>query len=143
MVDLKSVAGGGLHVVVDAMHGAGAGYLPRLLGGESEGIREIRSHRNPAFPDMHNPEPVARNLAPLAQAVSRSGADVGLALDGENDLAVLADQARQVRAHLEERDYWVTLLLEEIARWRLKPFPRRLSTEEKAFLEDRAQDGSS
>ena len=112
VVDLNSLAGGGLHVVVDAMHGAGAGYLPRLLGGGAGGVQEIRSHRNPAFPDMHNPEPVAHNLAPLAEAVPRNGADVGLALDGDADRLGVMDQHGTFVTQLQVYALLVYYLLE-------------------------------
>ena len=41
---------------------------------------------------------------------------------------------------LEERNRWVTMLLHEIQRRRLKPFPRPLTVGEKAFLEKQGQD---
>ncbi len=66
-----------------------------------------------------------------------------LAQDGQSDPGLLADRAREVRASLAERDYWVTLLLKEVARWRLKPFPRKLSPEETQFLEEQGRDGSA
>jgi chromosome segregation ATPase len=66
-----------------------------------------------------------------------------LAEDDQRDPAHLAQRAREVRADLAERDFWVTLLLKEIARWRLKPFPRKLSTQESKFLKEQGQDGSA
>ena len=33
LVDLDGIRNAGLKVVTDAMHGAGAGYLPRLISG--------------------------------------------------------------------------------------------------------------
>ncbi|MFQ5861070.1 MAG: phosphoglucomutase/phosphomannomutase family protein, partial [Dehalococcoidia bacterium] len=52
LVDTRALAGAGLRVVVDAMFGAGAGYLPRLIAGGATQVLELHSERNPAFPGM-------------------------------------------------------------------------------------------
>ena len=97
LVELGSLRAAGLRVVVDSMHGAGAGYLRRLLAGGKTRIWELRSARNPAFPGMHNPEPIPRNLSPLRRAVRRHRAQVGLATDGDADrLGVLDGEGRFV-----------------------------------------------
>ncbi|MCH8346437.1 MAG: phosphoglucomutase/phosphomannomutase family protein [Chloroflexi bacterium] len=97
LVELGSLRAAGLRVVVDSMHGAGAGYLRRLLAGGKTQIWEVRSARNPAFPGMHNPEPIPRNLSPLRRAVRRHRAQVGLATDGDADrLGVLDSEGRFV-----------------------------------------------
>mgnify|MGYP005851355033 CR=1 FL=1 len=85
LVDLAPLRGAGFRLVVDAMHGAGAGYLAALLSGGATQVRELRGQPNPAFPGMHNPEPVLRNLALLSQQVRQEGASVGLATDGDAD----------------------------------------------------------
>jgi phosphomannomutase len=97
LVDVDGLRASGLRVVVDSMHGAAAGYVRSLLAGGKTQIREVRAARNPAFPGMHNPEPILRNLSPLRRAVRRHGAQVGLATDGDGDrLGVLDGQARFV-----------------------------------------------
>lgn len=97
LVELGNLRAAGLRVVVDSMHGAGAGYLRRLLTGGKTRIWEVRSARNPAFPGMHNPEPIPRNLSPLRRAVRRHRAQVGLATDGDADrLGVLDGEGRFV-----------------------------------------------
>ena len=97
LVELGSLRAAGLRVVVDSMHGAGAGYLRLLLTGGKTRIWEVRSARNPAFPGMHNPEPIPRNLSPLRRAVRRHRAQVGLATDGDADrLGVLDGEGRFV-----------------------------------------------
>ena len=97
LVELGNLRAAGLRVVVDSMHGAGAGYLRRLLAGGKTRIWEVRSARNPAFPGMHNPEPIPRNLSPLRRAVRRHRAQVGLATDGDADrLGVLDGEGRFV-----------------------------------------------
>jgi phosphomannomutase len=67
------------------MYGAGSGYLRELLSGGSTQVFEIRGERNPAFPGMHNPEPITRNLDATREAVAANLASVALATDGDAD----------------------------------------------------------
>lgn len=83
-VDLKRVAEAGFKVVVDPMHGAGAGYLSGLLRDAGIDVTEIRAERNPVFGGV-NPEPIAENMGALFDTVTASGADVGICLDGDAD----------------------------------------------------------
>ena len=92
LVDADALRSAGLKVVVDAMHGAGAGVLPRVLAGGSTEVVEIRAEPNPAFPGMGQPEPVGSNLTQLAHAIREHGADVGLALDGDADRLGVVDE---------------------------------------------------
>ncbi|MFH1141551.1 MAG: phosphoglucomutase/phosphomannomutase family protein [Chloroflexota bacterium] len=92
LVDLPALRSSGLHIAVDAMYGAGAGYLPRLLEGGSLRLEEIHAQRNPAFPGMQQPEPVAHNLTELCQRVVSQGYDAGIALDGDADRVGLVDE---------------------------------------------------
>jgi phosphomannomutase len=91
-IELQRLQHSGLSVVVDAMHGAGAGIYAALLAGSKGNFREIRAERNPAFPGMQNPEPIAVNLGRLSQAVLEEGADIGLALDGDADRLGAVDE---------------------------------------------------
>lgn len=89
----------GLTVVVDSMHGAGRGYLDRLL--EECGIKVIRvRHESKADFGGTNPEPIAANLGPLMEAVRRYQADLGLAIDGDGDrLGVVDHTGQYVNSH--------------------------------------------
>jgi phosphomannomutase len=94
-VDLAAIRNAGLDIIVDSMHGAGAGYLASLLDGGSTRVIEIRSEPNPAFPGMAQPEPLAHNLQPLIDEVSDRTADIGLATDGDADrLGVVDDDGK-------------------------------------------------
>lgn len=95
LVNLPSLRLAGIPVVVDAMYGAGAGYLKELLGGVKTQITEIHGERNPLFPGMHNPEPIALNLGELMKAVKQSRAGVGLATDGDADRVGVVDEQGQ------------------------------------------------
>ena len=92
LVEIGRLREAGLRVVVDPMHGAGAGYLRELLAGGRTEVTEIRSERNPAFPGMHNPEPIARNLEATREAVVQQEAEVALATDGDADRIGVIDQ---------------------------------------------------
>lgn len=92
LVDIETIRSSGLSVATDAMYGAGAGYLPQLLEGGSTAVTELHGERNPIFPGMRQPEPVAHNLTDLSQWVVSNGCDVGLALDGDADRVGLVDE---------------------------------------------------
>ena len=82
----------GWQVLVDPMHGAAAGGLPRLLG---DAVVEIRSGRDPLF-GGHAPEPLAANLQELTHRVKAATAAgqtvVGLAFDGDGDRLAAVDE---------------------------------------------------
>lgn len=88
LVDLDAIARAGLHVLVDAMHGAGAGYLGALLAQAGMTVTELHAERDPSFGGI-NPEPIAPNLQELrhltAEAARRHPLTVGLAFDGDAD----------------------------------------------------------
>lgn len=92
LVDLSAIQDAGLTIMVDAMYGAGAGYITSLLSGGRTTVKEINNYRNPAFPGMDQPEPIAHNLTALAERMRNEGASVGLALDGDADRLGLMDE---------------------------------------------------
>ncbi|MGB1749846.1 MAG: phosphoglucomutase/phosphomannomutase family protein, partial [Dehalococcoidia bacterium] len=92
VIDLAPIKSSKLKVVVDAMHGSGAGIIPAVLDGGSIEVIEIRSNPNPAFPGMNQPEPIEHNVKPLSAAVLEHGADVGIALDGDADRVGIVDE---------------------------------------------------
>ncbi|OQB27971.1 MAG: Phosphoglucomutase [Chloroflexi bacterium ADurb.Bin180] len=92
LVDLEGIKDAGLTVVADAMFGAGIGYFPALLAGGNTRVIELNNVRNPTFPGMHNPEPIARNLAALTAGIAQNQAHVGLATDGDADRIGLMDE---------------------------------------------------
>jgi len=92
LVDLDRLRAAGLRVAYDAMYGTGAGYFASLLEGGTTRVTELHGFRNPAFPGMHAPEPIARNLQELSGALAGSGYDVGIATDGDADRVGIADE---------------------------------------------------
>ncbi len=91
LVDLAAIGRAGLKVVVDPMYGAGAGYLEDILAGAGAEVESIHSYRDPLFGGTL-PEPAAKSLAELSSRVAQSGADLGLALDGDADRFGIVDR---------------------------------------------------
>jgi len=92
LIDLKAIRQSGLKVVVDSMYGAGAGYLKTILEGGTTELFELNGVRNPLFPDMIRPEPIAVNLTKLSAKVKELKANVGLATDGDADRMGIVDE---------------------------------------------------
>lgn len=92
LVDLDGLRKAGLKIAVDSMYGAGAGYFRTLLDGDTTNITEINGERNPAFPGIKQPEPIAVNLSRLSDKVRQEKADVGLATDGDSDRIGIMDE---------------------------------------------------
>ena len=53
---------------------------------------EINGERNPAFPGIQQPEPIALNLSSLSHLVVEKEADVGIAFDGDADRVGIIDE---------------------------------------------------
>ncbi len=84
LIDFRTIHRAKLRVAVDAMYGAGRGYLKRLLEEGGCDVIEIRGEMNPGFNGIH-PEPIAKHLGPLMELVPNGGFDLGLATDGDAD----------------------------------------------------------
>ncbi len=91
LVELEHLRQTSLKVIVDPMYGAGAGYLKTIISGGRLEVIEINGERNPIFPQIQ-PEPIAPNLAKLSTLVKQTGADVGLATDGDADRLGVVDE---------------------------------------------------
>ena len=112
LVDLPAIRATGLAVQVDAMFGAGAGYIPKLASGGTTVTEEMHGHPNPAFPGMEQPEPIAHNLTSLRDGMSAGKGSVGLALDGDADRLGVVDENGRFITTLEVFSLLAFYLLE-------------------------------
>jgi len=126
LVDLDLIKRSGKTIIVDSMFGAGAGYLPTILDGGATKIIPINSERNPLFPGIRAPEPIDSNLAKLKKVVKESGADVGIAFDGDADRVGLVDEKGRFINQLQVFGLLAYYLL-EVKGWR-GPLVKSLST---------------
>jgi phosphomannomutase len=87
--DLKAIADAGLVCAYDAMYGAGQRIVPRLL----PNAQLIRCEYNPSFYGQA-PEPILRNLQPLADYIKANKGKIacGLANDGDADRIGMFDE---------------------------------------------------
>lgn len=100
LIDSTAIARRCPRVVVDAMHGAGRGYVRDFLQGLGCPVREIRGEMNPGFGGVH-PEPIARNLQALRDTLAEGDWDIGLAMDGDADrIGAMTPQGRFVDPHV-------------------------------------------
>jgi phosphoglucomutase len=78
-------------LVVDALHGCGAGYLDRTLTDHGVTVQSMRTERDCLF-DGTGPDVSEENLAPLRKTVVDSKATAGLATDGDADRFGIVDR---------------------------------------------------
>jgi phosphomannomutase len=91
LVDWDRISKSKLKIVVDSMHGCGGYIIEDLLRDTSCAVQTIRGNPDPLFGGI-NPEPMMPQLEPLAEAVRKSGSDVGLATDGDADRLGIVDE---------------------------------------------------
>jgi len=91
LVQFETLRKAKLSLLVDALHGCGAGYLDRTLTDHGVTVKSMRSERDCLF-DGTGPDVSEDNLAPLRKAVVDSGATAGLATDGDADRFGIVDR---------------------------------------------------
>ena len=93
-VDAEKIREANLKVVLDCGSGAACGttpYIIRKLGCE---ITTLNCQPDGAFPGR-NPEPTEDNLQDLINVVKATGADIGIAHDGDADRTICIDEKGQ------------------------------------------------
>jgi len=90
-LDLDALKAADVHILVEPMWGAGAGWISRLLAGGRIRVTEIHQERNPYFGGV-NPEPIRPNVDEALGMLAGGGYDLGLLLDGDADRAGAADE---------------------------------------------------
>lgn len=126
LIGIGPIREAGLKVVVDSMWGSGVGWLKGILSGRRIEIKEIHDKRHPLFPGMLRPEPIPPNIGFLQETVKASGADVGLATDGDADRLGLVDERGRFVNQLQVYALLALYLL-ELRGWR-GPIVKTLST---------------
>lgn len=100
VVDLRKIVDSGQRIVIDPMHGAGAGYIKELLSAAGMQVTEIRGDRDPLFGGV-NPEPIQKNLQALVDRVVLDKAAAGFATDGDADRVGAVDANGQfINSHV-------------------------------------------
>jgi len=98
LIGSLGLTGVGLKIVVDCMNGSGSlinSFVLEKLGVE---VLKIRCDANGDFPDS-GPNPKKENITELQTRVIETGADLGLAFDGDGDrLAVVDDKGRVIES---------------------------------------------
>ncbi|MBW2316091.1 MAG: hypothetical protein JRH10_18125 [Deltaproteobacteria bacterium] len=101
-----------VRVYYDAMHGAGAGVLDRVLEDSGARVRGSRLGRDARFAGV-GPDPVAAKLGDLGRAVAGGrGLRLGIATDGDADRYAAVDETGRVLSATEA----VALLVDHLAR---------------------------
>jgi alpha-D-glucose phosphate-specific phosphoglucomutase len=90
LVRFDVIKNGKLKIVADALHGCGAGYLDKVLTDHGIAVNAIRTDRDCLF-EGSGPDVSEENLTILGKAVKETGAQVGLATDGDADRFGIVD----------------------------------------------------
>jgi phosphomannomutase len=91
LIDVEGIKRAGLHILHDAMYGAGAGYVSDLIGGGETKVTELHSERNPGFGGLH-PEPIPPHVGEAERVLRGGGFDLGIANDGDADRVGIFDE---------------------------------------------------
>ncbi len=83
-VNIRKIRQARPKVLIDYMHGAGAGYLEAVLGKLWTGIEIIRDNTDPLFGGV-SPEPIPKNLEYSSKYIRKKKFDLSVALDGDAD----------------------------------------------------------
>ena len=113
-LDRSLVAGAGLRIVHDPIHGGAAGLPARMLGeGSKTTVTTIRSETNPSFGGV-NPEPIPENIGASVAVMKAGGYDLAICNDGDADRVGILDE----RGEFVSPHKLISLLALELVRTR-------------------------
>jgi phosphomannomutase/phosphoglucomutase len=101
----KFPVGGDLRVVVDAGNGCYSRIAPEVLSDLGYRVVELFCEPDGTFPGRPPNPAIAANLRTLCETVVATGADLGMAFDGDGDRVVFVDELGRVVAS----DYSIVL----------------------------------
>ena len=90
VIDLGTIKKSGLRVVFDPMWGAARGYSDELLRGAGVDVTTVHDYRDVLF-GGHAPEPDDHLLDDLRKTMRETGAQIGIATDGDADRFGIVD----------------------------------------------------
>ncbi len=90
-IDMKAIKEAKLKVIVDCANGAGCYTTPYLLRELGCDVVTLNAQPDGRFPG-HESEPTKENLKDLIDVVKKSGADIGIANDGDADRTIFIDE---------------------------------------------------
>jgi len=90
IIDLAAIRKAGLRVVFDPMWGAARGYSDELLRSAGVEVATVHDYRDVLF-GGHAPEPDDHLLEALRQKMRETGAQIGIATDGDADRFGIVD----------------------------------------------------
>ncbi len=98
-LDKNIIRKANLKIVHDPMFGVGDGLVEKLLARSRCEVITIHHKYNPGFEGL-NPEPIEENLEDLKRKVKETGADLGIATDGDADrVGLVDDKGRYLTPH--------------------------------------------
>ena len=90
IVDLAAIRKAGVRVAFDPMWGSARGYSDQLLRGAGVQVATVHDHRDVLF-GGHAPEPDDHLLEELREKMRETGAQIGIATDGDADRFGIVD----------------------------------------------------
>lgn len=94
-IDVEKIKNRKLKVIVDCANSVGSLVTPRLMRELGCTVVSLNSQLDGTFPGRY-PEPIPENIRDLALAVKATGADLGIAHDGDADRATFVDETGRV-----------------------------------------------
>lgn len=94
-IDVDKIKNKKLKVIIDCANSVGGLVTPRLLRELGCTVVSLNSQLDGSFPGR-NPEPIPENIKDLALTVRVTGADLGIAHDGDADRATFVDETGRV-----------------------------------------------
>ncbi len=85
-------------IVVDSGHGMAGMIAPKLFKDLGLEVIELYSNLDPTFPDHHPDPSIPENMKDLQTKVRQTGAQLGIAFDGDADRVGVADELGQILA---------------------------------------------